>query len=138
MHSAGTAVPLIVFAMMAPALSGCGSPKHALIAISVNPTAASATHGSPDDTVTFTATGNFGTYDIGWSNQARATCVLRAADTTQPVTALTWSTSDPSNTRIDAHGMATCVGPTPSPVTIRGLATGICGGVASTASLTCN
>ena len=129
---------LVAIASAALALPGCGSNHEALVSVSVSPTAASATHGAATDTVQFAATGNLGTYGSYRNSTATAVCKLHAADTTGPLTQITWTTSDSANATIDASGRATCVGPTAQPATITATASGTCGVVSGTATLNCN
>ena len=118
--------------------ASCGS-KEALVSITVSPVAGAATHGSPNNTVSFRATGNFGTYDNSYMNsQATAVCLLHASDKTRTLTSVTWSTSDSVNTSIDESGVATCLDSTVEPATISAVASGVCGGVKATSRLSCD
>lgn len=117
----------------------CGSSKEALVSMTVSPVLGTATHGFANDTVTFQATGNFGTYDNSYVNtRATVVCLLHASDKSRTLTSVTWSTSDSQNTSIDRSGLATCVGTTVEPVTISAVASGVCGGVKATSTLICN
>jgi hypothetical protein len=130
-------IPAVIATLI---LTGCGlSSKEALVSVTVSPSAASATHSSATDTITFKATGNYAAYDVGYYGpNATAVCDIKISDMSQTLTQVTWSTSDPINTSIDAHGVATCLGATTSPATITALASGICGGEKAKATLTCN
>ncbi len=118
--------------------AGCGSNHEALVSVTVMPAAGTATHGFPNETVQFTANGNFGSYGTYRDSTATAICILKAADTTRSLTQVTWTTSDSTNTRIDVHGVATCIGTTALPATITASAWGVCGRVVGTATLSCN
>lgn len=131
-------VILIVAVVAGFALTGCESQYEALVSVTVSPAAATATHGSANDTVQFTAGGNFGKFGSYQNSTATATCLLHASDITRPLTAVTWTTSDPMNTSIDEKGVAVCTGTTAAPATISALASGICGGVKGTAILNCD
>jgi len=132
---------VIGFAVLAMfAWVGCGaSSSEALVSVTVSPSAGTATHGAAKDTVTFKATGNYAAYDIGYYGpNATAVCEIKVSDMSQTLTQVTWSTSDSTNTSIDANGVATCLGTTTSPATITALASGICGGEKAKATLTCD
>jgi hypothetical protein len=118
---------------------GCGSSREALVSVAVSPLRGIATHGSENDTVTFKATGNYAAYDTDnrLPNQGLV-CAVKVPDSSQPLTAVTWSTSDSINTSVDANGVASCLGTTSAPVTITATASGVCGNVKSTAALACN
>jgi hypothetical protein len=82
--------------------------------------------------------GNYSSYDNGYmGTNAAGACAAKVVENTKQITNVTWSTSDRVNTSIDSNGVATCLGVTATPVTITALASGICGGVKSTAALTC-
>ena len=119
-------------------LVGCGSQREALVSISIGPASGTATHGSVNDTVQFTANGNFGTFGSYDNSTATATCLLHTSDKIRPLTEVNWTTSDSVNTSIDANGVGTCLGTTTAPATVTALASGICGGVKATATLSCN
>lgn len=129
------AVAVLVSAI---SLAGCGSQREALVSISISPASGTATRGSANDKVQFTANGNFGTFGSYKNSTATATCLLRTSDNTRPLTEANWTTSDIVNSGIDTSGVATCIGTTPSPATITAEASGICGGVKATATLSCN
>jgi hypothetical protein len=117
----------------------CGSSKEALVSMTVSPVAATATHGSANNTVTFQATGNFGTYDNSYMNsRATGVCLLHAFDKSRTLTSVTWATSDSVSTSIDANGLATCLSTTAEPATISAVASGVCGGIRATSTLSCN
>ncbi len=120
------------------ALTGCGSQREALVSINISPATGTATHGSANDTVQFTANGNFGTFGSYENSTATATCLLHTSDKTRTLTEVNWTTSDSVNSSVDANGMATCLGTTAAPATITALASGICGGVKAAATLSCN
>ena len=130
-------IPVVIATLL---LTGCGlSSDEALVSVTVSPSAATATHGAAQDTVTFKATGNYAAYDVGYYGpNATAVCEIKSSDMSQTLTEVTWSTSDSINTSIDANGIATCLGTTTSPATITALASGICGGEKAKAMLTCN
>ena len=119
-------------------LAGCGSQREALVSINISPATGTATHGSANDTVQFTANGNFGTFGSYGNSTATATCLLHASDKTRTLTEVNWTTSDSVNSNVDANGVATCLGTTVAPATITALASGICGGVKATTTLSCN
>ena len=119
-------------------LAGCGSQREALLSISISPASGMATHGSPQDTVQFTANGNFGTFGSYDNSTATATCLLHTSDKTRPLNEVNWTTSDSVNTAVDSNGVGTCLGTTAAPATITASASGICGGVKATATLSCN
>lgn len=125
-------------AVTALAFAGCGSRREALVAITISPASATAAHGFPNRTVQFAADGDFGTYGTYQDSTATAICISKTADASHSLDQVTWATSDPTNTSIDAHGLATCLGMTAAPATISAKAMGICGGVKGTATLTCN
>jgi len=135
-HLRAIAVAVVVSAI--GILAGCGSQHEALVSINISPATGTATHGSANDTVQFTANGNFGTFGSYQNSTATATCLLHASDKTRTLTEVTWTTSDSVNSSVDAHGAATCLGTTAAPATITALASGICGGVKATATLSCN
>jgi hypothetical protein len=119
-------------------LLGCGSSKEALVSVSVLPPAATATHGTSNDVVLFTVNGNYSSYDNGYmGTNAAGACAAKVVENTKQITNVAWSTSDTVNTSVDSNGIATCLGVTTTPATITALASGICGGVKSTAALTC-
>jgi hypothetical protein len=119
------------------ALAGCGDSLHeALTSVTVTPSTVSATHGSANNTIQFMASGGFATFGTYHDSTATAACRLHTVDTTRPLTQVTWTTSDSTNTSVNANGLATCTGSTTA--TITALASGICGGVMGTATLTCN
>ena len=131
----------LAVAAIAPSLmwTGCGSSKEALVSVTVSPTSASATHGSASDTVTFKATGHYSAYDTDNRQPSRGlVCAVKVPDSSNPVAGVTWSTSDSTNTTIDASGVARCVGATSTPATITAVASGACGDEDGTAMLTCN
>jgi len=118
--------------------ASCGS-KEALVSITISPVAGTATHDSANNTVTFRATGNFGTYDNSYMNsRATAVCLLHASDKSRTLTSVTWSTSDSVNTSIDTSGVATCLGTTVEPATVSAVASGVCGGVKAISALSCD
>src|SRR5215467_1258785 len=96
-------VATLLAALITLLWAGCGSSKQALVAMSVSPVAGTATHGSANNTLTFAATGNCGTYDNRYMNsRANAVCLVHASDESRTLTSVTWSTSDSANTSIDA------------------------------------
>ena len=117
------------------ALTGCGSHHEALVSLTISPPAGIATYGSASDAVQFTATGNFNSTDaVGGS-----VCLIPSPpDKTRVLNNANWTTSDSVNTSVDANGLATCLGTTAVPATITAVASGICGGVKATATLSCN
>jgi hypothetical protein len=116
----------------------CGS-EEALVSMTVNPVAATATHGSASNTVSFRASGNFGTYDNSYMNsRATGVCLLHAFDKSRTLTSVTWAISDSLNTSIDANGSATCLGTTGEPATISAVASGVSGGIKANSTLSCN
>lgn len=119
-------------------LPGCGSQREALVSINISPATATATHGSANDKVQFSANGNFGTFGSYKNSTATATCMLHTSDKTRPLTEVNWTTSDSVNSSIDTTGVATCTGTTALPATITAEASGICGGIKTTATLSCN
>ena len=121
------------------ALVGCGSGSghEALVSVSVTPSAGNATHGSANNTVQFSATGNF-EKPVGAFGNERQLCSTMLIDSSRPLSQVGWETSDTANTSIDANGVATCLAATAAPATITALASGTCGGVKGTATLTCN
>ena len=132
-------VATLLAALAAPLWVSCGSSKEALVSMTLSPVAGTATHGSANNKVAFRATGNFGTYDNSYMNsRATAVCLLHASDKSRTLTSVTWSTSDSLNTSIDASGLATCLGTTVEPATISAADSGVCGGVKTTSTLSCN
>ncbi len=129
---------LIAAVVATVALAGCGAQHEALVSVNISPATATATHGSANDTVRFTANGNFGTFGSYANSTATATCLVHSSDKTRTLTQVNWTTSDSVNTSVDANGVATCLGTTAGPATITSLASGICGGVKGTAALSCN
>ena len=106
----------------------CGASKDALVSITVNPSSGTATHGSANDTVTFKATGNYTAYDTDNRQPSRGlVCAVKVPDSSKPLGGMTWTTSDSTNTSVDANGVATCLAATPSPATITASASGACG-----------
>lgn len=138
MHCSRSVVTLL--AVLAALLgAGCGSSKQALVSVSVSPSTGTATHGSTNNTVRFAAAGNYATYDRGYYGpNASAVCLIRIPDSSRPLTQVTWSTSDPANTSVDASGLATCINATAETATITAFTTEVCGGEKATATLTCN
>jgi hypothetical protein len=130
---------LMVVVIAALVSTRCGSSKQALVSITVNPPSGTATHGSANDAVTFKATGNYTAYDTDnrLPNQGLV-CAVKVPDSSQPLAAVTWSTSDSINTSVDANGVATCLGPTATSATITAQASGVCGVERGNATLTCN
>ena len=138
MRRAYSAMTLIA-ALSSFVSAGCGSSRQALVSVTVSPASAIAAHGSANDTVRFTAMGNYATYNRGYQGpNATAVCLIRIPDSSRPLSEVTWSTSDSVNTSVDASGLATCLGTTAEPATITALAAGVCGGEKATATLTCN
>ena len=72
-------VAALLAVVATPLWVGCGS-KEALVSMAVSPVAGTATPGSVNNTVTFRATGNFGTYDNSYMNsRATGVCLLHAS-----------------------------------------------------------
>jgi hypothetical protein len=113
-------------------LSECGSGEE-LMSISVTPVSRTATSGTTNDSVQFTATGQY--VPTGCGSYNLAPCAI---DKTQVLTNATWSTSDGSNTTVDAKGLATCVSATSTPAKIIASAPGPNGLVSGSASLSCS
>ena len=134
-----SAIALCVTLVGLLASAGCGSSKHALVSITVSPATANATNGSTHNTAQFAVTGNYATYANGFFGpNATAVCDVRIPDTSKPLAQVTWTTSDSTNTSIDASGLATCTGMTMVAATITATASGICGVENATATLSCN
>jgi hypothetical protein len=132
------AVAVAVVGSAISILAGCGSQREALVSINISPATGTATHGSAKDTVQFTANGNFGTFGSYENSTATGTCLLHASDKTRTLTEVNWTTSDSVNSSVDANGVATCLGTTAAPATVTAEASGICGGIKATATLSCN
>lgn len=117
------AVALVAISLVAP---GCGVHED-LIGIVLAPQNVTRVHDTPADSVQFTATGIF--VDTQGNPRQRE---LNSVDW------LTWKTSDPGNTTISAHGLATCINAALELVTITASATNADGlTIRGEASLTC-
>ena len=87
------------------ALSTCGYDEQ-LVSITVAPAVVVRTANSNNNSVQFTAAGNYSV-----SCPPNSTTYSCNPSITKPLTNPTWSTSDAANTAIDAKGLATCVSP---------------------------
>lgn len=129
----------VAVAVFTLALAGCGSSRQALVNVTVSPSSATAVHGLANDTVQFTASGGYSTYDSGaFGPNANVVCKVAVPDSSRPLTAVNWTTSDAVNTSINSAGLATCIGATNTPATISAVGSGVCGGVKGTSTLACN
>ena len=121
----------LIFALIV--LVACGSGE-SLVSISVTPGNAVVSSVSPENSVQFTAMGNYEPSYCG-NGQYAPPCTV---DHMQVLKNATWSTSDSTNTSVDSKGLATCLSPTPTPAKILASAQGINGLVSGKAALTCN
>ena len=113
-------------------LGACGSGE-TLVSISVTPASTAASSSAPNNTVQFTAMGNYAPSYCG--GQYAPPCSINQ---TQALNTATWSTSDSANTSIDPKGLATCLSPTAVAAKIIASAQGASGLVSGKADLTCN
>ena len=126
---------LVVLVFLTVSACGCGSDHEFLAAVQVSPAGGTATSGSANNTVQFTA--------IGWyapiGGCGFGGCGLASPDKHQTLANASWATSDPLRSSVNSKGLAKCISFTVSPITITATATGgLYGSISGTATLICN